>query len=60
MLKVADLFPIRHFFEAFFASYDPAELGSGFEWGHLAIVVAWGALGLVLAIKTFRWSPRHD
>ena len=58
VLKFADFFPIRHFFEAFFASYDPAATGAGFEWGHLVIVVGWGALGLAIAIKTFRWTPR--
>ena len=46
MLQVADLFPIRHFFEAFFTACDPATAGAGFEWGHLAIVAAWGVVGL--------------
>jgi ABC-2 type transport system permease protein len=58
VLEFADFFPIRHFFEAFFASYDPATAGSGFEWGHLAIVAAWGIAGLAVAIRTFRWTPR--
>ena len=57
VLKVADLFPIRHFFEAFFAAWDPATTGSGFEWGHLGIVAAWGAVGLLLAVRYFRWTP---
>jgi ABC-2 type transport system permease protein len=58
VLKFADFFPIRHFFEAFFASYDPVASGAGFEWGHLAIVAAWGLAGLAIAIRTFRWTPR--
>jgi ABC-2 type transport system permease protein len=58
VLKFADFFPIRHFFEAFFASYDPVASGSGFEWGHLAIVAAWGIAGLAIAVRTFRWTPR--
>jgi ABC-2 type transport system permease protein len=58
VLDFASFFPIRHFFEAFFASYDPVTSGSGFEWGHLAIVAAWGAVGLAIAIRTFRWTPR--
>ncbi len=57
VLKVADVFPIRHFFEAFFAAWDPATTGSGFEWGHLGIVAAWGAVGLLLAVRFFRWTP---
>lgn len=57
VLHVADLFPVRHFFEAFFAAWDPATVGSGLEWGHLAVVAGWGLLGLVLAIRFFRWTP---
>jgi len=59
VLKVADLFPIRHFFEAFFTAFDPNTAGAGFEWGHLGIVVAWGAFGLLLALRFFRWTPRR-
>ena len=58
VLKVADFFPIRHFFEAFFSAWNPATSGPGFEWGHLGIVAAWGALGLLIAVLTFRWEPR--
>jgi ABC-2 type transport system permease protein len=60
VLHVADIFPIRHFFEAFFASYDPATAGAGFEWGHLAIVAGWGVLGLLLAVRFFRWTPHAE
>jgi ABC-2 type transport system permease protein len=58
VLEVADLFPIRHFFEAFLAAFDPATVGAGFEWDNLAVVAAWGAAGLVIAARTFRWAPR--
>lgn len=58
VLHVADLFPFRHFFEAFFAGFDPATTGIGFEWGNLAIVAAWGLAGLVVAALFFRWTPR--
>jgi ABC-2 type transport system permease protein len=59
VLQFADLFPIRHFFEAFFAAYTTTS-GSGIEWGHLAVVLACGALGLALAIRYFRWVPRRS
>jgi ABC-2 type transport system permease protein len=58
VLQVADVFPIRHFFEAFFAAWDPSTTGSGLELGHLAIVAAWGLAGLALALRAFRWEPR--
>jgi len=58
VLHVADAFPVRHFFEAFFAAWDPATAGAGFEWGNLAVVAAWGVAGFALASRTFRWTPR--
>jgi ABC-2 type transport system permease protein len=59
VLKVADLFPIRHFFEAFFTAWDPNTVGAGFEWGDLAIVAGWGVAGLLVALYAFRWEPRR-
>jgi ABC-2 type transport system permease protein len=58
VLQFADLFPIRHFFEAFFAAWDPETTGAGFAWGDLAIVAAWGVFGLLIAVRKFRWEPR--
>jgi ABC-2 type transport system permease protein len=60
VLQFADLFPIRPFFEAFFAAFDPATTGAGFEWGQLAAVAAWGVAGLLVALRWFRWTPRGD
>ncbi len=31
---------------------------AGFELGHLAIVAAWGLVGLAVALRRFRWEPR--
>jgi ABC-2 type transport system permease protein len=59
ILTVADVFPIRQFFLAFFEGFDPATVGAGFEWGHLAILGLWGVAGLLLAMRYFRWAPRR-
>jgi ABC-2 type transport system permease protein len=59
VLSVADIFPIRHFFEAFFTAWDPNTSGSGIELGHLAVVLAWGVAGLLVALVAFRWEPRR-
>lgn len=58
VLHFADAFPIRHFFQAFLTAWDPSTTGAGFEWGHLAVVAGWGAVGLLIALKTFRWTPK--
>ncbi len=58
VLKVAGFFPIRPFFEAFYAVWVPgASGGSGLQWGHLGVVIAWGVAGAVIAARTFRWTP---
>ena len=59
ILNFADVFPIRHFFEALFTAWDPNTTGAGFEWGHLAVVAAWGLFGLLVAVRFFRWEPRR-
>jgi ABC-2 type transport system permease protein len=59
VIHFADLFPIRHFFEAFFEAYVPANgAGGAISWDNLAIVAIWGVAGLLLAIRFFRWTPR--
>jgi ABC-2 type transport system permease protein len=58
LLGIADAFPIRHLAKALLTAYDPATTGSGFAWGHLAIVAAWGAFGLAVAARRFRWTPQ--
>jgi ABC-2 type transport system permease protein len=58
LLSVADLFPIRHLAQALLTAYDPVTSGSGFEPGHLAVVAAWGVLGLVVAARRFKWTPQ--
>ena len=57
VIAFADLFPVRHFFDAFFDAYVPAG-GSAVSWDNLAIVALWGVAGLLLAIKYFRWTPK--
>jgi ABC-2 type transport system permease protein len=59
VISFADLFPVRHFFDAFFDAYVPAG-GSAISWDNLAIVALWGAAGLLLAIRYFRWTPRSS
>ena len=59
VLSFADIFPIRHFFQAMFTAWNPHTTGAGFELGDLAIVAAWGVFGLVIAVRFFRWEPRR-
>jgi len=58
VLHVADAFPVRHFFEAFFAAWEPATTGAAFQWTDLAVVAAWGVVGFLIALRAFRWTPQ--
>lgn len=53
MAHVANLFPVRHLLLALVESFD-GHLG----WGHLAVVLAWGVGGALVAARWFRWSAR--
>lgn len=52
---VARIFPIRHFADAMQAGF----LGTPFHWSDVAVVAAWGAAGLVVALRFFSWEPRR-
>ena len=58
MDTIAGIFPIRPLFNALLTAFDPQTTGAGIEWGDLAVIAAWGVLGLVLALRGFRWMPR--
>jgi len=58
VLHVADVFPVRHFFQGFFGAWAPSTAGAGFHWIDLAVVAGWGVAGFVVALRTFRWTPQ--
>jgi ABC-2 type transport system permease protein len=58
LLDVSWVFPVRHFATALLAAYNPYTTGSGIRWADLAVIAAWGAAGLVVAIRRFTWLPQ--
>ena len=61
---VADIFPVKHFADAMRAGFLGNIEVAGqrifvFDWWDVAIVAAWGLLGLILAIRFFSWEPRR-
>ncbi|MGH2455712.1 MAG: ABC transporter permease [Candidatus Limnocylindria bacterium] len=59
MDAVAGLFPVRHFADAMLDVYSPLTTGSGFSWGDLAAIAAWGVAGILISLRFFSWEPRH-
>jgi ABC-2 type transport system permease protein len=57
---VADVLPIKPFVDALTVAFDPRTSGAGIAGGDLAILAAWGLLGLVVALRFFVWTPREQ
>jgi ABC-type multidrug transport system permease subunit len=55
---VGSIFPIKHFAVALESTFNPFVPGSGFQWGHLGVMVLWMVIGVVVAVRFFRWEPK--
>jgi ABC-2 type transport system permease protein len=57
LTDVAGVFPVRRLAHALLTAYNPHTTGAGFSWADLGIVAAWGAAGLLIAVRRFSWVP---
>jgi len=57
LLGIAGVFPVRHLAAALLAAYNPHTHGTGISAVDLLVVAAWGAFGLVVAVRRFSWAP---
>ena len=57
LVDVADVFPVRHLAAALLTAYNPHTPVHGFAGTDLLIVAAWGAAGLLIALRRFSWLP---
>jgi len=55
---IAEAFPVQHLVAALHASFAHGAHASAYAWSDLGVLAAWGAVGLVLALTRFSWSPR--
>ncbi len=60
---VADLFPLRHFAVSFGKAFNPIEtagasVGDFFDAKALGVMLLWGVVGAILALKFFKWNPQ--
>jgi ABC-2 type transport system permease protein len=60
MQRVADVFPLKHLFNALLTGFDPATRGTGVRAYDLAVIAVWGIAGAAIALRRFRWTPRAD
>jgi ABC-2 type transport system permease protein len=54
---IGDVFPLKPFVSAMQDAFDPAVEAPGLSPGRLAVVAAWGLVGVVVALTRFRWEP---
>jgi ABC-2 type transport system permease protein len=57
LADAGEIFPVRHLANALLTAYNPHTTGPGFAGPDLLILAAWGAAGLLVAVRTFSWLP---
>jgi len=55
---VGAVFPVKHLNSALLTTLNPNAGGSRIEWVDLLVISAWGLIGLLIALRYFRWVPR--
>jgi ABC-2 type transport system permease protein len=59
LLSISTWFPVRHMITAVFATFSATPGVGAFPWQDVLVMVIWGAIGAVVAIRLFRWEPRR-
>jgi ABC-2 type transport system permease protein len=54
---LGDILPLKPFVQSFQDAFNPAVEAPAFQWAKLGRVALWGLLGLVVALRWFRWEP---
>ncbi len=57
---VANFFPLKHFVEPFVAAFNPQLTGAQFFWGSILYMALWGVVGMIIALRYFKWESTPD
>lgn len=60
LAQFSKYFPVGPLIKATFAPFHLIPGASSWAWGDLAVVAIWGAVGVVVAIRRFRFEPRRS
>ena len=55
---VSHLLPVRHFANAMMDLY-ASGAGAGVPWKEVGVIILWGMIGVVAALRFFSWEPRR-
>ncbi|MGH9306801.1 MAG: ABC transporter permease, partial [Acidimicrobiales bacterium] len=56
--RLASIFPIQHLNTEAIAVMNPHAPGTGILATQVGILLLWGAIGIVVSVRRFRWEPR--
>ena len=58
LAQISAWFPVRHFLTAVFQTFiHPGT--SAWAWHDMFVVAIWGAIGALVALRRFSWSPHR-
>ncbi len=57
MERLASVFPLKPFVEAFSAGFNPYVDAATPDWSALAVMVAWGIVGTLVTRRALSWEP---
>ena len=58
--KVASVLPVRHLIELLVAVFNPKIAGgTGISGSDVGMLLLWGAIGIGVSLRRFRWEPRR-
>ena len=55
--RVGAFFPLKPFVTSFQDAFNPAVEAPAIPWSNLLWLMAWGAVGVIGAIRYFKWEP---
>lgn len=59
IITVGNIFPLKHFNEAFQAAFLPETVAPGFDWPALGYMAIWGIVALFVGLRLFKWESKR-
>lgn len=57
---LGNIFPLKHFNDAFQQAFLPGTTGAQFDWGAIGYMLAWAVVALLLALWLFKWEKTQS
>jgi len=57
LIDISKVFPVHALADLLLGVYNPYTSGAGLNWTDFGVLIAWGTVGLVVAVRRFSWLP---